>query len=233
MKAWFVRTVTSVGLISLLTGCVSSNGRPYNTGTGALVGGATGATIGAVADRRNPGAGALIGGVAGLIAGGLVGHSVDQQEEARRRSIPPPQPVYVAPQPAPLPIADIKALSKGGVSDDNIILQINSTHAVYHLDSATIIDLSNSGVSQKVISFMINTASMTVSQPPPAPQVETWADSPGPDYVWVKGEWVWNGERWFWVSGRWSLGPRPNVAWVEPRWVRAPYGWRREPVYWR
>lgn len=79
-------------LAVLAAGCTTRYGTPDYTGTGALVGGATGAGLGAVIDRRNPAAGALIGGVAGLITGGLIGHSMDEQAR---------QPVYVAAPPPP------------------------------------------------------------------------------------------------------------------------------------
>ena len=67
-----------------------------------------------------------------------------------------------------------------------------------------------------MVNYMINTPSnvgataettggtVTYIQqaPPPAP-VETVVVAPGPDYVWIGGEWVWNGG-WFWVA--WTLG---------------------------
>ncbi len=228
MKATLVSILTLTGLVGLLCGCVSPNGRPDNAGTGALVGGASGAAIGAMADRRNPGVGALIGGAAGLVTGALVGHSVDEQNEARR------QYYYgSAPLPPPVTIPQIKSMSKAGVTDDNIINQINNSHSVYHLDSQTIIDLSNSGVSQKVISNMINTGATVVSQAPPAVPVETVLAAPGTGYSWVNGEWVWNGAAWAWVPGRWVLGPYPHAIWVGARWEYGPYGWHRVPGHWR
>ena len=233
MKSKFTGILALTGLVALLAGCVSPDGRPDNTGTGALMGGATGATIGALADWRNPGAGALIGGAAGLIAGGLVGHSVDQQNEARRQYYAGPPPYPAAPPPQPLSIAEVKSMSKAGVSDDTIINQINNTRTVYHLDANTIIDLTNSGVSQRVISCMINTASAVASQAPPTPQVETVVAAPGPDYVWVNGEWIWNGATWVWISGRWVLGPYPHAIWVSARWEYGPYGWHHVPGHWR
>src|ERR1039458_1680866 len=48
-------------------------------------------------------------------------------------------------------VAGVKALAKAGVSDGLIISQIRITHTVYHLSTAEIIDLKNSGVSEKVI----------------------------------------------------------------------------------
>lgn len=71
---------------------------------------------------------------------------------------PPPPPVYTPAPPsrAPAP-ADIKALAKAGLSDEVIISQIRNSRAVYRLTTAEIIDLTESGVSQRVIDFMINT----------------------------------------------------------------------------
>jgi len=88
----------AVALIGSLAGCTTPSGRPDYTANGALIGGASGAAIGALADRRAPGAGALIGGAAGVIAGGVVGHTMDQQAEARAQSAPP---VAYAPPPPP------------------------------------------------------------------------------------------------------------------------------------
>jgi hypothetical protein len=56
-------------------------------------------------------------------------------------------------------VADVKALVKAGLSDEVILSHIRNSQAVYHLTTAEIIDLKNSGVSEKVIDFMINTAS--------------------------------------------------------------------------
>jgi hypothetical protein len=53
----------------------------------------------------------------------------------------------------------VVALAKSGVSDEVIVSQIRSSRTVYHLTTAEIIELKNSGVSEKVIDFMINTAS--------------------------------------------------------------------------
>ena len=72
----------SVALV-LTTGCVSPNGTPDNTGTGALIGGALGALAGAASGGRHAGEHALIGAMAGVIAGGLVGHMIDQEQRQR------------------------------------------------------------------------------------------------------------------------------------------------------
>jgi hypothetical protein len=84
-------------------------------------------------------------------------------------SYAPPPPVYYSSAPAvysvpsqpglPMGIADVKAMANSGVSDEIIISQIRSSRVVYHLTTAEIIDLTNCRVSQRVIDFMINTAS--------------------------------------------------------------------------
>ena len=81
---------------------------------------------------------------------------MDQQQQAQLREQAPQTYVRVE-QGQPLGTADVKALAKAGVSDDVIIAQIQNSHTVYHLSAADIIDLHNSGVSDKVINFMINT----------------------------------------------------------------------------
>ena len=158
---------------------------------------------------------------------------MDQANEARYQS--PPPPVYAATPVAPPPptITEIKSMSRSGVSDDVIIGQINSSRAVYNLDANAILDLNNAGVSQHVISYMINTPNSVVAQAPPPPPAETVIVAPSPDYVWVGGEWVWSGGGWVWVGGRWVLPPYRHGVWIEARWDHGPYGWRRVPGHWR
>ena len=227
MKTILVKALTAAALCGLLSGCVDPDGRPNNTGSGALIGGMSGAAIGALADRRNPGAGALIGGAAGLLAGGLIGNSVDRENAARERA-------YRPALPPPPSVADIKALARSGVADDIIINQINSSRAVYHLDANAIIDLTQAGVSQRVITYMINTGENVVAtQAPPPPQTEVIGVAPAPGYVWVGGEWVWSGGGWVWIAGRWASPPYSRAVWVGPCWVHGPHGWYRTRGYWR
>lgn len=229
----------------VLTGCQNPDGTPNNTASGALIGGALGAITGAaIGGPRNGGAGALIGAAAGAVGGGLIGNSMDQEQDARLRAEAPQTYVRVQ-QNQPLAVADVKALAQAKVGDDVIINQIRASHTVYHLSAADIIDLRNSGVSENVINFMINTPTTiggttevsstetVVSQPPPpAPAENVTVVAPGPDYVWIGGEWIWNG-RWVWVAGHWGLPPYPHAVWIRGGWVRGPYGWHREPGHWR
>ncbi len=232
MKPFVVTTIALVGLAGLLAGCTTPSGQPDYTGSGALIGGGSGAAIGALADREAPGVGALIGGAAGLITGGLIGHTLDQQDQARLQRSSPPAYAAAPPSPPPPSLADIEAMTRSGVSDDVIIGQINSSHAFCTLDANAILDLTRAGVSQRVISYMIGTSNSVVSQAPPPPQAETVVVAPGPGYVWVRGEWIWNGGTWVWVGGRWVLPPYPHACWVGPHWEHRTYGWHRVPGHW-
>lgn len=64
-----------------------------------------------------------------------------------------------APSTSLLSPADVKALVNAGISDEVVISQIQQSRVVYRLNTQEIIDLKESGVSEKVIDFMINTAS--------------------------------------------------------------------------
>jgi outer membrane lipoprotein SlyB len=232
-----------LGAAVVLTGCETPYGTPDRTGTGALAGGAIGAFSGAVLGGRHAGEGALIGGAIGAITGGLIGHSMDQEEQERLRAEAPETYVRVE-QREPLAVADVKAMVASHVSDDVIIDQVQSTHSVYHLSAADIIDLHNAGVSEKVIQYMINTPNTAgsapppqpdtgvVTQAPPAPPVETIVPAPDPGYVWIPGTWQWHG-RWIWVGGYWAPPPHPRAVWIGGYWSRDPYGWHWVPGHWR
>ena len=231
------------GAAVLLTGCVNPDGSPNNTGTGALIGGAFGALTGAaIGGPRHGGEGALIGAAAGTLTGALIGNSADQEQQARLRA-QAPQTYAKVDQGAPLSIADVKALAKAGISEDVIINQINNSRTVFHLSAADIIDLRDAGVTDKVINYMIDTpatvgantsatSTVVVQQPPPPPPVETVVVAPGPDFVWISGEWVWSGG-WVWRAGYWGLPPHGHAVWVPGRNWHDNRGWHVERGHWR
>jgi hypothetical protein len=198
-----------IGVVGIsLAGCMTPQGRPDYTASGALAGGATGAIVGSM--TRNPGPGALVGGAVGAVLGGLIGHGMDQEQEARLRA-QSPQTLQRVEQGQPLLVSDVEALAKAGVSDDLIISQIRNSRTVYHLTTADIIALKKKGVSDRVIDFMINTPSQIpsaqvageVGPEPPPPPPQTVVVAPGPDYFWVSGAWVWFGDHWVWHRGYW------------------------------
>ncbi len=93
-------SLTVVALLgALLTGCTTPSGAPNNTGTGALIGGVSGAGLGALISHGHP-EGALLGAAAGAITGGLVGNAADQAQRPVYVAPPPPAPRYawVGPQ---------------------------------------------------------------------------------------------------------------------------------------
>jgi hypothetical protein len=59
---------------------------------------------------------------------------------------------------------------------------------------------------------------ISVTEPPPAPQREIIYERPNPTYVWIPGYWGWREGRHVWIAGQWTQPPRANVAWVAPRW---------------
>jgi hypothetical protein len=82
------------------------------------------------------------------------------------RDTPPPPPRVQEQVPIQrneprqsIAVADVKALATAGLSDEVILSHLRNSQAVYHLTTAEIIDLKNSGVSEKIIDYMINTAS--------------------------------------------------------------------------
>jgi hypothetical protein len=226
----------------VLTGCYTPEGRPDYAATGALEGGAIGAGAGAIiggAAAHNPGVGALIGAAVGAASGAIIGNSINQQQRARLQAEAPATWQRVE-QGQPLGLADVKELARAGVSDEVIISQIRNSHSVYQLSTAEIIDLKDAGVSERVIDFMINTASVgpyssapqpppettasmeavEVAQPPPPPIVEEYSPAPAPGYVWIAGSWTWYAGRWVWVRGRWAWPPHRNAIWIGGRWDR-------------
>ena len=196
-------------------GCMSPSGRPDYTASGALAGGAAGAMAGSMG--RHPGPAPLIGAAVGAVIGGLIGHGMDQAQETQLRA-QAPQTLQRVEQSQPLTVADIKALSKAGVSDDLIISQIRNSRTVYHFSTGGIVDLKNAGVSERVIDFMLNTPTQiqsgevagVVGAPPPAPMPEQVLIAPGPDYLWVGGAWLWYGDRWAWHPGYWHRPMYPR-----------------------
>jgi hypothetical protein len=145
-----------------------------------------------------------------------------------------------------LSISDVVALARAKVSDDAIVAQIQKTRSFYHLSPTDIVNLRNAGVSDKVVNFMISTASVPMPPPAPAPVVVKTdyppppaaepipALAPGPGYVWVGGEWQWHADGWVWSSGQWAVPPWPNAVWIRGYWYRGPFGgWRHSPGHWR
>jgi hypothetical protein len=72
-----------------------------------------------------------------------------------------------------------------------------------------------------------DSAMYTVGVQPTVPVYERPV-SPNSGYVWVEGDWVWEGGRYQWHNGYWTA-PRARRTWVGGRWEqrRGGYTWRR------
>ncbi|EGH95360.1 Lipoprotein [Pseudomonas amygdali pv. lachrymans] len=52
-----------------------------------------------------------------------------------------------------------------------------------------------------------------------------------PGYVWARGYWHWNGERYVPVHGHWEV-ERPGYRYVHPHWESAGDGWHWHAGVW-
>jgi hypothetical protein len=152
--------------VVLATGCDTA------AGTGALAGGALGTGIGALAGGRNSGTAALAGGLIGAAAGGIGGALVDANKEKKAQQTAAAQVAARAPS-----LEDVVRMTMQNIPDNQIIDQVRTSGAVYHLTSDQLIYLNQNGVHQPVISELQATAYRTprrvyVEQPPPVVYVE-------------------------------------------------------------
>ena len=153
-----------IGLLALLSaGCESMSNTGKGVVGGSLLGSAVGTGIGLA--TGNPRAGAAIGGLAGAGIGGAVGAEKDEQQQARHDAIQLAQAEVEAGRVSrgPLSIADIIGMSRPDpttgrvISDDVVIGTIRSTGSQYNLSPQDLRELSNAGVSDKVVQEMLNT----------------------------------------------------------------------------
>ena len=139
----------------------------HNTKKGAVLGGLSGAAIGAIIGDHNDeaGAGAAIGGAIGAVAGGVLGSSANQAGNAYPYH-GPPQPVIVS---RAITTADVVAMTHNRVSDPVIISAIQSNGIRQPLEVRDIVYLSQQGVSDAVIRVMqqAGNAPVVVATPPP------------------------------------------------------------------
>ncbi len=170
---WIRRVAPGATLASLLlaTGCDTA------AGTGALAGGALGTGVGALAGG---GRAALAGGLIGAAAGGVGGALVDAHKEKKAEQAAAAQVAARAPT-----LEDVVRMTQTAVPDSEIINQIRTSGAVYHLNSDQLIYLNQQGVHSAVIQELQATAYRTprrvyVEQPPPPPVVYV---EPGPPVV--------------------------------------------------
>ena len=57
--------------------------------------------------------------------------------------------------------------------------------------------------------------------------------SPGPNYIWHNGDWVWNGNGYIYRRGSWIIAPSNRRHYISGYWQRKRGGWVWRPGYWR
>jgi hypothetical protein len=70
---------------------------------------------------------------------------------------------------------------------------------------------------ERVVIHHTRPAPVQVREAPPPEQVEVVPAAPRADYIWIKGNWHWNGARWVWIAGHYEAQR------VGARWVPAHY----------
>jgi hypothetical protein len=104
-----------------------------------------------------------------------------------------------------------------------------------HLIAATAAFLALGSVSPTVALAQIG-VEVTITQKPPERRVEVPYPSPGADYVWQRGDWVYNPERgeYVWHPGRWVVRPdAQHTVWFPGEWVFFQNAYRYVPGHWR
>jgi hypothetical protein len=56
--------------------------------------------------------------------------------------------------------------------------------------------------------------------------------APGPDHIWIDGDWVWSGGIYHWREGHWDHA-RAGRAWHRGNWEAHGGGWRWHRGYWK
>lgn len=145
--------VLAAGLLFCASGCRS----PYRADQGALLGGLTGAGLGAIVGNAvdNPLAGAIIGGGVGAMTGSVVGGSLDEIEAQNRAEIEARLGRPVA--AGSVTISDVISMTQAGVDENVIVNHVRIHGSAKPLSTNDLILLGQSSVSPRVIEALQNT----------------------------------------------------------------------------
>lgn len=66
----------------------------------------------------------------------------------------------------------------------------------------------------------------------PADMVYTRPVAPGDGYIWIDGDWVWEGGTYHWHNGYWSR-PRVGRTWAPGHWEHSERGYHWNRGHWR
>ena len=68
---------------------------------------------------------------------------------------------------------------------------------------------------------------------PPAPRSELIPPAPNERVVWDPGRWNWNGQAYFWISGRYVERPYQQAVWKPGHWSEQSGAWVWDEGRWR
>lgn len=153
---WSCIGMFGTSIVFVSPGCQSK------TGSGAVIGGATGAAVGGVIGHNSgsrSGEGALIGGAIGALSGALIGRGIDERDRQAAYSYQASEDFdrrhAAKTSPSKQDVIDWTAR---GTSDDIIIDRIERSGAVFRLSASEENRLRDEGVSEEVIQAMKATA---------------------------------------------------------------------------
>jgi hypothetical protein len=109
-------------------------------------------------------------------------------------------------------------------------------HVIGNLKKAFILDTKSIIMKKQLLAVAI-AGSLAVTgcsveggyvESQPADIVYTRPLTPGPDYIWIDGDWVWSGGGYRWHQGHWDR-PRSGRAWTAGHWDHSGrgYHWTR------
>lgn len=178
--------------LPLIVACQS----PQYRDQGALIGGLTGAGIGAAVGQHNkaPLAGTAIGAAVGTLAGAAVGDAMDS-EIARRTAEAERQAARQS--RGAVTIAQVISMTRAGLSDDVIISHIQANGVAQRPTADDLIVLKNEKVSDRVILAL-------QQQPIAAPAAKTTAPPVVVERYYYSDPW-WPPSCWGW---NWHCPPR-------------------------
>jgi len=65
----------------------------------------------------------------------------------------------------------------------------------------------------------------------PAPPYYVRPIAPGPGYIWIDGDWIFEGGTYVWHEGHWGL-PRGHRSWQAGHWENRNNGWYWQRGHW-
>ena len=180
-----MRRAVQTGIVSIcITGLVGCSSLPgSDEQQGAVIGGASGAAVGAAVSKKNRALGAVIGGAVGAAGGYVIGKNKDKitgrdndNDELEAAEVKSQQTPATPEQARTATTADVNsdgfvtldevvALEQAGLTDDQIIDRLRATNQVFDLTEEQRRYLLDRGVSQDIVDRLATLNQTGVTQP--------------------------------------------------------------------